>query len=279
MTDPCALVEPVIAVAREAARRILEVYAEDFEVRSKADSSPVTAADIAADDAIRAGLAGLAGGLPVLSEERAPPPFAERKGWERFWLVDPLDGTRGFVRRSGEFVVSIALIEHHRPVLGVVHSPVEGRAYAAARGAGAVCVTERGDRHRLRARRRPDRRPVVVASRSRRDPDTDAFVASVGEVELVRLGSALKSCLIAEGRADVYPAFGETSEWDTAGAQCVVEEAGGGMVDADGRALRYNTRDSQVNPRFVVFGDPRGDWMRHVPARLRTPSPAAPTTG
>jgi len=259
------LLAAVEAIARGAGERILEVYALDFAVTRKADDSPVTAADTRADAYIREHLTRLEPSLPVLSEESRVPPLAERRGWETFWLVDPLDGTRGFVRRSGEFVVSIALVHAHRPVLGVIHAPVRARTYSAARGAGAW-RSERGERQRIRTRRCPRGAPTVAASRSRRDPRTRRLLAALGASEVLRVGSALKSCLVAEGRADLYPGFGETSEWDTAAGQCLVEEAGGAMVDLEGLPLRYNRAERLINPPFLAFGDPARDWLRHVRA-------------
>ncbi len=262
--DPCALVEPAVALAREAGERIMAIYEGGFSVAEKADRTPLTEADMAAHRTIVEGLQRLTPGLPVLSEESAEIPFEERARWRTYWLVDPLDGTREFIKRNGEFTVNIALVRDHEPVLGVVHAPALGLTYWACRGGGAW--KQAGSEAPRRIRVRPFRpgRAVVAGSRSHSDERLAAYCERLGPHELVSMGSALKSCLVAEGRADVYPRFGPTSEWDTAAAQCIVEEAGGHVVDAAGRPLRYNTKPSLLNPDFLVCGDPAGDWLRPV---------------
>jgi len=253
--------DPVVDLARGSGARILEIYARDFDVRLKADDSPVTAADLAADRMLRAGLGSLEGGFPVLSEEVSAPPYSERRTWLTYWLVDPLDGTRGFVRRSGEFAVSIALIHARQAVLGVIYAPASDECYHAVRGGGA-CKDHGAKRgRRIRVRRCPNHRPTVITSRSRSNPETRRFLARLGPAEVLSLGSTLKACRVAEGLADVSPGFGETSEWDTAAAQCVVEEAGGALLDLEGRALRYNRGESLLNPRFIVIGDTSREWL------------------
>jgi 3'(2'), 5'-bisphosphate nucleotidase len=257
------LVEAVRAVAREAAALVMALYGGSFTVESKADASPVTEADLAADAAIREGLARIAA-IPIVSEETHPPPFATRRSWDRLWLVDPLDGTRGFVAGSGDFAVNIALIERGAPVLGVVLAPARETCYWAERGRGAFkqagpCAARPIHVHPHA------RRPLVVAtSRSRRNPRTRAFVRSLGEVRLMRVGSAIKTCLVAEGRADVYPGFSRTSEWDTAAAQVILEEAGGALLDERLEPLRYNARPGLANPVFLAVGDTSFDWGAHL---------------
>ncbi len=258
------LLEKVMAIAEEAGRRILEIYETDFAVERKDDRSPLTEADLAAHGAITAGLAAIEPGLPILSEESVQTPPEERLGWTRYWLVDPLDGTREFVKRNGEFTVNIALIEDHCPVLGVVYVPVTGVCYFAGRGLGAYKREPGRAPVRIRARSLPQGTITVAGSRSHRDPKTQRFIDKLGDVELISIGSSLKTCLVAEGRADVYPRFGETSEWDTAAAQCVVEEAGGHLTDIALRPLRYNTGESVINPPFLVFGDGSVDWQRYL---------------
>ncbi len=258
---------PVRALAAQASERILEIYATAFNVTAKEDHSPLTAADLAAHQTIVAGLRQLTPELPILSEESAAIPFAERQSWRRYWLVDPLDGTKEFIKRNGEFTVNIALIDDHEPVLGVVRVPVTGRCYFAARGYGAF-------------REEPGQapRPIAVAplqlgaparvvgSKSHGGPGLQQFVAALGPHQLVTIGSSLKLCQVAEGAADVYPRLGLTSEWDTAAAQAIVEVAGGQVVSAEtGQPLRYNTGDSLLNPYFIVYGDASRDWLRYVP--------------
>ncbi len=264
MTDPCQYLDGVRAIALEAGRCILDVYERGFDVAEKADGSPLTAADRGAQEVIAAGLKRLSPDVPLLSEESAAAAFEERRAWARFWLVDPLDGTREFVSRNGEFTVNIALIEAGRPVLGVVYVPVLGMTYYACCGHGAFKHKGAEEPRALRARPSPNGKPIVVMSRSHPGAFLAAFLARIGAHDTVSMGSSLKFCLVAEGAADLYPRLGPTMEWDTAAAQCVVEEAGGRVVDRDGQALTYNKRDLH-NPWFVVSGPGAGDWLKHLP--------------
>jgi 3'(2'), 5'-bisphosphate nucleotidase len=255
-----AWLDPVCAIARDAAAAILAIYAGDFEVVRKDDDSPVTAADLAAQRVIADGLHALAPGVPVISEEAVAAPWAERRTWRRYWLVDPLDGTREFVKRNGEFTVNIALIEDHRVVLGVVLVPVTGDLYAATAGSGAWRQrTPDATREPIRTRR-SNGLLMVTGSRSYGTGRTMALLDRLGEHETFALGSSLKFCVIARGEADIYLRLGATSEWDTAAAQCVLEEAGGAVLDLAGRPFRYNTRDSLINPEFIACGDTSVDW-------------------
>jgi 3'(2'), 5'-bisphosphate nucleotidase len=261
--DSSAPLEAILAIATEAGRRILDVYDRpDFDVTAKGDGSPLTAADRAAHDVIVARLASVSPGLPVLSEESTDVGYPERAAWRRFWLVDPLDGTKEFIKRNGEFTVNIALIDHGRPVLGVVYVPVTGVAYLGRSGEGAWKEKD-GKRHSIRVRAYRGGKAIVVASRSHSGPEVDRFLerlnAREGNYETASMGSSLKLCLVAEGAADVYPRLGPTSEWDTAAAQCVVDAAGGRVVDLHGEPLRYNKADI-LNPWFLVIGDPAYDW-------------------
>jgi len=254
------------AIGRAAGRAVLDVYENEFAVSRKADDSPLTQADLASHRLITAALADLAPGTPILSEESAQVSWAERRHWRRYWLVDPLDGTREFVSRNGEFTVNIALIEDNAPVLGMVYVPVRGVTYAGAVGAGAYREKD-GERAPLRTR--PPARPlVVVGSRSHANPDLEERLSALGDYELVSMGSSLKFCLVAEGAADFYPRFGPTSEWDTAAAQAVVEAAGGCVITLDGAPLRYNTKESLLNPWFLVCGDP--DLTRQLPESIKS---------
>jgi len=260
-TDIASLLDPVLAIAREAGRAIMQIYSSEFAVEYKADDSPLTAADRTAHQIIREGLGTLSPALPVWSEESGEIAFAERSGWPMFWLVDPLDGTKEFIKRNGEFTVNIALVQEHEPVLGVVLAPARDEAYVAARGVGAFLDRPDPGRRPIRVMR-PAASPVrVVGSRSHRGSSLDAVLARLGEHVLVPMGSSLKFCLIAAGDADFYPRLGPTSEWDTAAAQAVVQEAGGQVVDLAGRPLRYNSGPGSLNPHFLVFGDPSRDWL------------------
>jgi 3'(2'), 5'-bisphosphate nucleotidase len=253
------LLELALALAIAAGARIREVYQSDFAVTRKDDETPLTQADLASHRLIVEALARRTPQLPVLSEEAAQVPFATRRGWERYWLVDPLDGTREFVKRNGEFTVNIALVEGHRPVLGVVHAPVPGLSWGAARGCGAFRFDGAA---RVAVRTRRAAAPLtVVASRSHRDPATDRILARLPAHEAVSRGSSLKFCLVADGTADFYPRLGPTSEWDTAAGQCLVEQAGGAVWRLPELSpLGCNEKESVLNPSFAVVGDPSYDW-------------------
>jgi 3'(2'), 5'-bisphosphate nucleotidase len=256
-----ALIEPVAALAAAAGRAILEVYATDFEVETKSDDSPLTRADLASHYAIVAGLKGLTPDTPILSEEGGLPDFAERREWSRYWLIDPLDGTKEFVNRNGEFTVNVALIESHRPVFGVVHVPVQDRTYVGCSGHGAELRVAGAAPRPIRVGARSNLPVRVVGSRSHRGASLDAFLERVGETDMVPMGSSLKFCVVAEGLADVYPRLGPTSEWDTAAAQAVVEQAGGRVLRLDGKPLSYNEKEDILNPHFVVAGPADHDWL------------------
>lgn len=258
--------DPVRTLAAEASEQILEIYGTAFNVTAKDDNSPLTAADLAAHRVIVAGLERLTPTIPILSEESSAIAFAERLGWQRYWLVDPLDGTKEFVQRNGQFTVNIALIVDHEPVLGVVQAPVPGVCYFAVRGHGAFREEPGQAAQPIRVKPLRLGGPVrVVGSKSHGGPELQSFAAGLGAYELVTIGSSLKFCRVAEGSADVYPRFGPTSEWDTAAAQAIVEAAGGQVVSmATGQPLRYNLEESLVNPYFLVYGDANGDWFSHL---------------
>jgi 3'(2'), 5'-bisphosphate nucleotidase len=251
--------ERVIEIACSAGRAIMQVYAQDFAVETKDDNSPLTAADLAAHRIIVDGLQALTSDIPVLSEESADIAWSTRRQWTRYWLVDPLDGTREFVKKNGEFTVNIALIEHGRSVLGVVYAPALDYLVHAERGQGAFLRND-GNDVALQTQR-PAAAPLrVAASRSHLDARTARALDRIGEHERLGLGSSLKFCRIAEGRVDFYPRFGPTSEWDTAAGQCVLEAAGGAVLDVSGTALTYNAKDSILNPDFIALGDPGLPW-------------------
>lgn len=252
-----------IALATAAGAAILDVYAQDFSVEHKDDRSPLTQADLASHRIIVEGLRALTPDLPVLSEEDADIPWSVRRTWSRYWLVDPLDGTREFVKKNGEFTVNIALVEGGVPVLGVVYAPVFDYLLHAERGGGAF-LRESGEDIAVMTRR-PATAPLrVAASRSHLDDRTAAVLQRMGDTERHGLGSSLKFCRIAEGRIDVYPRFGPTSEWDTAAAQCVLEAAGGVVLRLDGAPLDYNRKENILNPHFIALGDadlPWREWL------------------
>lgn len=259
--DLASLARAAGDIAARAAQAILDVYESDFAVASKDDRSPLTEADLAAHRLIVAALRELTPDLPVLSEESATIAWSERSRWTRYWLVDPLDGTREFVKRNGEFTVNIALIDAHESVLGVVQTPVTGELATAWRGGGAwLSNPGKGEAARcVSTRARPT--PLVVAgSRSHASERENALLARLGAFDKLALGSSLKFVRIAAADADLYVRLGPTSEWDTAAGQCVLEEAGGAVLDFAGRPLRYNARESLINGDFFAIGDRGADW-------------------
>ncbi|MDR1075039.1 MAG: 3'(2'),5'-bisphosphate nucleotidase CysQ [Xanthomonadaceae bacterium] len=263
MMEMAGLREAVIDIACEAGTAIMSVYRGEFEVERKSDASPVTAADLASQRVIADALRRLTPDLPVLSEEGVQAPWEIRRYWPRYWLVDPLDGTREFVNRNDEFSVNIALIDQGVPVLGVIQSPVTGIIWHAVSAHGA-CLRDGARERELRVRK-PAVPPLRIAvSRSRPPPRTQALMAVIEDGTLpVALGSSLKFCRIAAGELDVYPRLGPTSEWDTAAGQCILETAGGVLLSPrTGRPFRYNQKESLINGDFIALGDGSLPWRR-----------------
>jgi len=258
----------ILRIAKEAGTAILEVYNTDFDVELKGDNSPLTLADMRANKIITKELSELYPDIPILSEEGKVIPYAERKHWELFWLVDPLDGTKEFVNRNDEFTVNIALIHNGRPTMGVVYVPVLDLFYFSKEGIGAHKL-EGGNFAKLPTEdeilKKSSRLPIlnlnkffftIVASRSHMSKETEEYVDQLrelhGKVEIISAGSSLKLCMVAEGKANVYPRFGPTMEWDTAAGQAVVEGAGGVVEHTDtDKPLRYN-KENLLNPWFIV---------------------------
>lgn len=254
-------------IAIRAGERILDIYEAGFSVEQKEDYSPLTQADTAAHETICAGLALLTPDIPILSEESSLIPFAERKKWSQYWLVDPLDGTREFIKKNGEFTVNISLVDHNEPVIGVIYVPVSGVSYSAVKHQGAFKCTPGKEPRPVRVRKTTPGRITLAGSRSHGSEMQEKFIRRLGDnVEVMAIGSSLKFCLVAEGKVDIYPRFGPTSEWDTAAAQCIVTEAGGEVTDMTFAPLRYNTRESLINPDFLVIADSSFDWKSYLPA-------------
>jgi 3'(2'), 5'-bisphosphate nucleotidase len=252
MLTPNLLLPELVALADRAGEVLLRHYAGEFTAEQKADRSPVTAADREAEALIEAGLAQLTPGVPVVGEEAVSAGRIPEFGKGPFWLVDPLDGTKEFISKNGEFTVNIALVENGRPVLGVVTAPARGIAWWGAEGQGAA-RREQGEVRAIEVRPRPSAGVVAVASRSHRGADTDAWLAERGITDWVSAGSSLKFCLVAEAAADVYPRFGPTMEWDTAAGHAVLLAAGGRVVDLDGQPLVYG-KPGLRNPFFIAEG-------------------------
>lgn len=248
----------MIEIAQKAGEAILEIYnSEDFGVEIKADKSPLTKADKAANDVIVAGLEKYYPEIPILSEEIKETPYAERKDWEYFWLVDPLDGTKEFIKQNGEFTVNIALIHNGAPVLGVIDLPVKNTTYFARKGDNKCAYKiEEGKKSDIKAIKPTGDTCVVMASRSHLNEDTQKFVdaqkTQYPNIEFVSAGSSLKFCFVAEGKANMYPRFAPTMEWDTGAGQVIAECAGASVVQAEtGEPLCYN-KENLLNPYFLV---------------------------
>lgn len=260
-SDLGVFAEAIAEIAVDAGKAILDVYGKDFEVAQKEDASPLTQADLASHRIICDALAHLTPDIPVLSEESSDLGYDTRADWSQYWLVDPLDGTKEFINRNGEFTVNIALIRSHEPILGVVHVPVTGVTYTGLVGKWASKHEADGRMKHISVRTPCADPMVVVGSRSHANPRLLEYLAKLGRHELVSMGSSLKFCLVAEGKADFYPRLGPTSEWDTGAAHAVVKAAGGKILTLEGKPLRYNTKKSLLNPEFLVIADDSKDWL------------------
>ena len=250
--------DAVVSLAQEAGKKILRIYSQGFEVYEKTDKSPLTEADLLSHNTIIEGLAQITPDIPVLSEESSKDEISNRLSWETYWLIDPLDGTKEFVKRNGEFTVNIALIHKHEPVFGVVHAPVLEVTYWGGLDLGAHKIKD-DESKVIHIRKRPSdtAKWKIVGSRSHQSDEFKLFIEKYPGAEIISMGSSLKLCLVAEGAADLYPRLGLTSEWDTAASQAVVEAAGGHVLRMpEMEALRCNENQSSlINPHFLVCGD------------------------
>lgn len=247
----------IINIAEQAGQAILDIYQQDsdaFNITGKADDSPLTAADLASHQLIVNALQQLTPELPILSEEAADISWDVRQQWQRYWLVDPLDGTKEFIKRNGEFTVNIALIEQGEPVMGVIHAPVLNKTYYAAKGEGAFVKTAAGVATAKVSK--PADVIRVVGSRSHPSPELAGYLAQFPEHDMVPVGSSLKFCLVAEGSADVYPRFGPTMQWDTGAGHIIALEAGA-RVSFEGIASKVYQRENLRNPGFIVSALPQ----------------------
>ena len=246
-------------IAKEAGEAILKYYRSEYEVFRKDDKSPVTSADLAANEIIQQGLKKLSPQLPILSEESELYDYSERKHWGPFWLVDPLDGTKEFINDRPDFTVNIALIEQQKPILGVIYLPASNLLYYAARGLGSHKKTGQAAAQPIHAAITSNQPMRICGGRANQSEKLIRFIESLNGEKMIRRGSSLKSCLVAEGSIDLYPRFGPTWEWDTAAAQSIVEEAGGYLTNLQLEPLHYN-KESLLNPGFLVFADKMIDW-------------------
>ncbi|MGR5195511.1 3'(2'),5'-bisphosphate nucleotidase CysQ [Vibrio rotiferianus] len=262
--DLSHLLPQVIEIARSAGQLILDIYEnKQYEAYTKSDETPVTSADIAAHKLITKQLSELTPDIPVLSEEAADISLEQRAKWERYWLVDPLDGTQEFIARSGDFATIIALIDNNKPTMGVVYGPVSGVTYYAYSGKGAWKIPDMSESVKIQTHKHehPGQNIAIAISRRQDINRITSRMSSAWNYDLIPLGSAaLKACLVAEGAVDCYLRLGPTGEWDTAATQCIVEEAGGRILSTQLEPLSYNERETLENPNFIVLGDAGLPW-------------------
>ena len=256
-------IQELIQIAEKASKAILAIYQTDFKTQIKSDLTFLTEADLIAHEIITKSLQSLTPDLPVLSEESAVIPFTKRQQWQRYWLVDPLDGTKEFIDKTDEFSINIALIEQHQPVLGLIYVPVSKTCYYAQRGQGAFKQLSNQSIHEIKVKSQWQTPLNILVSRRHNLAKINYFLEKIQDYTVIRQGSAIKFGLVAEGIADIYPRLGKTSEWDTAAGQCIVEAAGGVVMDLTGNPLRYNTKESLLNPSFLVIGDSKQNWVEY----------------
>lgn len=246
-------------LSRKAGDAVMEIYEKDFAIYDKSDSSPLTEADLAAHTILVEGLNALTPDIPVLSEESNSNEQIDRFSWETYWLIDPLDGTKEFIKKNGEFTINVALIVSGQPVFGVVYAPAIDVLYWGAEGEGAFKQEGEAEPAPITVNTAPSVNTgwKVVGSRSHQSDEFKTFMEKLPEADIIAMGSSLKLCLVAEGKADLYPRLGLTSEWDTAAAHAVVLAAGGQVLSAeDMNPLIYNTRkDTLLNPHFIVCSE------------------------
>ncbi len=254
------LLDGLLILVEQAGKAVINIYQNDIQVERKSDNSPLTKADKKAHEIISAGLMKLQPDLPMISEEGAHLPYEIRKNWRTYWLVDPLDGTKEFINRNGEFTVNIALIEDGYPIIGVVGQPVEERIYYAAAELGAFEIGPNQLEPVSISTKAAQNSILTLVSKSHLSEELREEINQQKNIEMISVGSSLKFCMIANGKADFYPRIGPTSEWDIAAAQCVVEVAGGKVLSLDGERMKYNQKESFTNSNFVVVGDSQYDW-------------------
>ena len=249
------LVEQLIEISKEAGKAILEIYNTNFDYQIKEDLSPLTKADILSHNIICQRLKVLTPDIPILSEENSDIPFNIRSLWKQYWLVDPLDGTKEFIKRNGEFTVNIALIENNIPIFGVIYIPVSNEIYWGLENDGSYYQKNIHEKKRIQVSEINNRTLRIITSRSHENKLPHSFLDQMDNVEIINKGSSLKFCLIASGEADIYPRLGLTSEWDTAAGEAIVKFAGGQVVTTNGEQILYNKNSSFINPQFIVSSD------------------------
>lgn len=267
---PQHLINPLIQIAQRAGEKMLTFYQKDpqtLSVAAKADSTPVTAADLASHHILHAGLTELTPDIPVLSEEGEQYPWTERAGWQQFWCVDPLDGTKEFIAATDEFCICIALITGTEPTLGLIYLPTTGQCYYALKGQGAYRVDTAQLAQSIHCQSVSADHPLRISiSRRHTGPRINQILQQLAPVDVIRCGSAIKFAKIAQGEVDVYPCVGKTQAWDSAAGQILVEEAGGQVIDLSGQRLTYNQQQSDQNPKFIAVGDRQYNWQHLLDA-------------
>jgi 3'(2'), 5'-bisphosphate nucleotidase len=259
MSDLQNLQQPIIELARNAAQAILTIYEQSktLKVHTKSDDSPLTKADLIANKILTEGLQQLTPEIPTLSEESHHPDWQTRKTWQTYWLLDPLDGTRPFIAGEDEFTVNIALIHNHTPIFGLVLPPTTGECYYAYADIGAYKIAANGNKKKLSVRPWQPEQTILLTSHGAKKHKIEERFGHLGNYKAIKMSSSWKFCLLAEGKADISPRLGDTSEWDTAAGHCILREAGGNIFDLQGKPLTYNSKQSLLNPHFVAIGDVR----------------------
>jgi len=246
------LISSTVEIAKEAGMAITEIYNSDFDYQLKKDLSPITAADNLSHNIITERLKTLTSKIPILSEENCNIPYKIRSQWAQYWLVDPLDGTKEFIKKNGDFTVNIALIDNNKPVFGVIHIPVSNESYWGSKASGSFYSNEKNDVKQIYVSDNHHNPIRLVASRSHPSEILNDLLENIIDYEIIEVGSSIKFCLIASGQADCYPRFGPTSEWDTAAGEAIVSYAGGRVVNTNGDSMNYNVKKDYLNPDFIV---------------------------
>ena len=246
------LIEQLIKISKEAGKAILKVYNSNFDYQLKEDLSPLTKADTISHNIICERLKVLTPDIPILSEESCNIPLSIRSQWSQYWLIDPLDGTKEFIKKNDEFTVNIALIENNNPIIGLIHNPVFNTIYWGSE-LGAFLSIENNNPQKIAVKKSQLIKPRIICSRSHKSEKLEFYLQSIGKHQIIHAGSSLKFCSIASGESDIYPRFNPTSEWDTAAGQCIVESAGGTVKTLDGERMQYNKKQSLINPGFICY--------------------------
>ena len=246
------LIEQLIKISKEAGQAILEVYKTNFDHQIKEDLSPLTKADILSHNIICERLEALTPGIPILSEESCNIPLSIRSQWNQYWLIDPLDGTKEFLKKNDEFTVNIALMKNNKPIFGLINTPVSKEIYWGSQNHGSNFIDTEGNISKIKTSEKIGKSLRIVTSRSHPSEKLNTYLKKIDNYKIISRGSSLKFCLVASGKADIYPRFGPTSEWDIAAGEAIVKFAGGEIIKLDGKSMTYNLKDSLLNPEFIV---------------------------